>query len=59
MAIQSWLQETPDTKSTASTPAIFSVGMAFMALAVSYMQLFMPPTPGFGNTAAPAATPSS
>ncbi|KAF2220371.1 hypothetical protein BDZ85DRAFT_267653 [Elsinoe ampelina] len=59
MAVQSWLQETPENKSTASTPAIFSVGMAFMALGVSYMQLFMPPTPGLGNTAAPSATPSA
>ncbi|PNS19659.1 hypothetical protein CAC42_7503 [Sphaceloma murrayae] len=57
LAIQSWLAETPESKSAASTPAIFSVGMAFMALGVSYMQLFMPPTPGLGN--AGSSTPTS
>ncbi|ORY11540.1 translation initiation factor SUI1 [Clohesyomyces aquaticus] len=33
-ALQSWLAETPEQKRTSSTPAYFSVGMAFMSLIV-------------------------
>ncbi|PSK34802.1 hypothetical protein B9Z65_1385 [Elsinoe australis] len=58
LAIQQWLAETPESKKTASTPAIFSVGMAFMAVGVSYMQLILPPTPTPGASA-PSATPVS
>ncbi|KAK8230370.1 translation initiation factor SUI1 [Phyllosticta capitalensis] len=33
-ALQTWLAETPESKSAASTPGIFSVGMSFMSLLV-------------------------
>ncbi|KAF2265314.1 SUI1-domain-containing protein [Lojkania enalia] len=33
-ALQSWLAESPEQKQTSSTPAYFSVGMAFMSLLV-------------------------
>ncbi|KAF2132256.1 hypothetical protein P153DRAFT_364687 [Dothidotthia symphoricarpi CBS 119687] len=62
-AIQSWLAETPDQKRKSTTPAYYSVGMAFMSLIVGYSQLFLPPTPGTlqagtGTQAPPAAPPS-
>ncbi|KAK7515820.1 hypothetical protein IWZ03DRAFT_380543 [Phyllosticta citriasiana] len=60
-ALQTWLAETPETKSAASTPGIFTVGMSFMSLLVSYLPLFLPPPPvraGAGSgTEAPAAAP--
>ncbi|KAK8151769.1 hypothetical protein IWX90DRAFT_490767 [Phyllosticta citrichinensis] len=60
-ALQTWLAETPETKSAASTPGIFTVGMSFMSLIVSYLPLFLPPPPvraGAGSgTEAPAAAP--
>ncbi|KAF2477272.1 uncharacterized protein BDR25DRAFT_300259 [Lindgomyces ingoldianus] len=62
-AMQSWLAETPEQKRTSSTPAYFSVGMAFMSLIVGYMPLFLPPPQvrtgaGSGTEAPPAAPPS-
>lgn len=60
-AIQSWLSETPASKSSASTPAIFSVGMALLSLGVGYLPLFLPPSgakqgaAGSGTGAPPAA----
>ncbi|EGP82666.1 unnamed protein product [Zymoseptoria tritici ST99CH_1A5] len=60
-AIQSWLQETPASRETASQPAYFGVGMAVLSLAVGYMQLFMPPPNAPANvgsgTEAPPAVP--
>ncbi|KAF2415799.1 hypothetical protein EJ08DRAFT_703809 [Tothia fuscella] len=57
-ALQTFLGETPQQKKTASTPGYFSVLMALMSLAVSYMPLFLPPAPGVGTgTAPPAAAP--
>jgi hypothetical protein len=62
-ALQSWLAETPEQKRTATTPALFSVGMAFMSLIVSYMPLFLPPPQNFAGagsgTEAPPAVPPS
>jgi len=57
-ALQSWLGETPAKKKASSTPGYFGLIMAFMALAMSYMQLFLPPVPQTGSgTAPPAAAP--
>ncbi|KAF2752000.1 hypothetical protein M011DRAFT_473283 [Sporormia fimetaria CBS 119925] len=62
-AVQAWLAESKEQKRTATTPAIFSVGMAFMSLLVSYMPMFLPPPPGtvgVGSvTEAPPAAPPS
>ncbi|KAF2153073.1 hypothetical protein K461DRAFT_277871 [Myriangium duriaei CBS 260.36] len=55
-AIQTWLAESPDKK--ASTSGIYQVGMAFMSLGVSYMSLFLPPTPSAVPTGAGAASPA-
>ncbi|KAK4892891.1 hypothetical protein LTR27_008619 [Elasticomyces elasticus] len=60
-AVQGWLSETAASKSSQATPAIFSVGMAFLSLGVAYMPLFMPPTPGprsAAGTPAQAAMPA-
>ncbi|KAF1344821.1 hypothetical protein BDV97DRAFT_63055 [Delphinella strobiligena] len=61
-AVQNWLAETPESKKKASTPGIFSVGMALMSVGVAYMPLFMPPTAGptgtGSGTEAPAAMPT-
>ncbi|KAF4624817.1 hypothetical protein G7Y89_g13354 [Cudoniella acicularis] len=42
-AIQNWLGESAETRKTASQPAYFSVGMSLMALAVTYLPMFLPP----------------
>ncbi|KAF2245084.1 hypothetical protein BU26DRAFT_462877 [Trematosphaeria pertusa] len=62
-ALQSWLAESPEQKRTSTTPAYFSVGMAFMSLLVGYIPLFLPPPPnrggaGSGTEAPPAVPPS-
>jgi len=43
-AVQSWLNETPGSSSfdKGKQPAIFSLGMAFMSLGITYMPMFMP-----------------
>jgi len=61
-AMQNWLGESAESKKTASQPAYLSVGMAFMALVVTYLPIFLPPppVPGQGTgTEAPAAAPPS
>jgi len=60
-SLLNWLAETPDQKKSASTPGYLSVGMAAMAMVVTYLPLFMPPPPqynrGASGTEAPAAVP--
>jgi len=56
-AIQGWLSETPAQKAESSQPAYFSVGMSLLAVAVTYMSLFMPPPSGV-SPGAPVATPA-
>ncbi|KAJ0422108.1 hypothetical protein BJY00DRAFT_280916 [Aspergillus carlsbadensis] len=58
-SLQSWLGETAEQKKTATTPAYMSVLMSLMALAVTYLPIFLPPqpTPG-GSVATPSPTPS-
>ncbi|KAI1104007.1 hypothetical protein F4804DRAFT_308381 [Jackrogersella minutella] len=47
LSIQSWLGESEETsKSSSGTPGYFSVGMSVMALAVTYLPMFLPPPPG-------------
>jgi len=63
-SIQTWLSESAESKKTASQPAYFAVGMALMALVVTYLPLFLPPpaTPGAvggTGTEASAAVPPS
>ncbi|KAL4740199.1 translation initiation factor SUI1 [Aspergillus similis] len=43
-SLQSWLGETEEQRKNATTPAYMSVGMSLMALAVTYLPLFLPPT---------------
>ncbi|KAL4939065.1 hypothetical protein BDV06DRAFT_225399 [Aspergillus oleicola] len=59
-SLQSWLGETEEQKKNASTPAYMSVGMSVMALAVTYLPIFMPPSPGARGAAnaTPSPTPS-
>ncbi|KAI1824375.1 hypothetical protein F4861DRAFT_268022 [Xylaria intraflava] len=52
-SMQSWLGESEATTQTAGTPGYFSVGMSIMALFVTYLPIFMPPTPN------PARAPAS
>ncbi|KAL2112813.1 hypothetical protein VUR80DRAFT_6384 [Thermomyces stellatus] len=52
-SLQSWLGESAEAKSSQSTPGYFSVGMAFMALVVTYLPIFMPPA------GKPAAAPAA
>ncbi|KAJ9501596.1 hypothetical protein H2202_002557 [Exophiala xenobiotica] len=42
-SLLNWLGETPAQKSTNSTPGYLSFGMAVLAIAVTYMPLFLPP----------------
>ncbi|KAI0476162.1 hypothetical protein GGR56DRAFT_674653 [Xylariaceae sp. FL0804] len=45
-SVQAWLGESEETTRSTSTPGYFSVGMSVMALAVTYLPLFLPPPPG-------------
>ncbi|KAI1744619.1 hypothetical protein F4680DRAFT_231837 [Xylaria scruposa] len=54
-SMQSWLGESEATTQSTSTPGYFSVGMSIMALAVTYLPIFMPPVPGQAQPAAPVA----
>ncbi|KAL7951934.1 hypothetical protein V8C42DRAFT_305664 [Trichoderma barbatum] len=54
-SIQTWLGESEDSKKSSGTPGYFSVGMSLMALAVTYLPMFLPP-PG-AKTAPPPPQP--
>ncbi|KAL6696807.1 hypothetical protein V8C34DRAFT_277678 [Trichoderma compactum] len=54
-SIQTWLGESEDSKKSNGTPGYFSVGMSVMALAVTYLPMFIPP-PG-AKTAPPPPQP--
>ncbi|CAJ0547754.1 uncharacterized protein FTOL_05229 [Fusarium torulosum] len=58
-SIQSWLGESEDSKKNSTTPGYFSVGMSIMALAVTYLPMFLPPVGGkqASGTEAPAPVP--
>ncbi|MCJ1312387.1 hypothetical protein MMC25_006061 [Agyrium rufum] len=43
LSLQTWLAETPEQQSAASTPGYLSVAMSFMSLVVTYLPLFLPP----------------
>lgn len=61
-SLQTWLAETPEQTRKAGTPGYLSVGMALMAIVVTYLPLFLPPPPGRNpptGTEASAAAPSS
>ncbi|KAL6896964.1 hypothetical protein GGI43DRAFT_409811 [Trichoderma evansii] len=51
-SIQTWLGESEDSQKSGGTPGYFSVGMSLMALAVTYLPLFIPP-PGAKTTPPP------
>ncbi|GFP54511.1 uncharacterized protein YPR063C [Trichoderma asperellum] len=51
-SIQTWLGESEDSQKSGGTPGYFSVGMSVMALAVTYLPLFIPP-PGAKTTPPP------
>ncbi|EMR65783.1 hypothetical protein UCREL1_7238 [Eutypa lata UCREL1] len=60
-SLQSWLGESEETTKTTATPGYFTVGMSLMALGVTYLPLFLPPTPGARGatgTAPAAAAPA-
>ncbi|KID70070.1 putative protein family UPF0139, partial [Metarhizium brunneum ARSEF 3297] len=60
--IQNWLGESEETTKNSSTPGVFSVLMSVMALGVTYMPLFLPPSrnaAGGSSTEAPAPIPAS
>ncbi|KAI0897425.1 hypothetical protein F4806DRAFT_400668 [Annulohypoxylon nitens] len=58
ISIQSYLGESEDaSKSSNATPGYFSVGMSLMALAVTYLPLFLPQPPGQLPTGTEAAAP--
>ncbi|KAK2774546.1 hypothetical protein FQN52_004250 [Onygenales sp. PD_12] len=58
-SLQNWMAETPEQKKTTSSPGYLSVLMSLMAVLVTYMPLFLPPTPKAGNRQpAPSAVPS-
>ncbi|XXH02691.1 RNA polymerase II mediator complex subunit [Hypoxylon texense] len=46
-SIQGWLGESEEaSKSSSGTPGYFTIGMSVMALAVTYLPMFLPPPPG-------------
>ncbi|PBP28471.1 hypothetical protein BUE80_DR000586 [Diplocarpon rosae] len=61
LAIQNWLGEGTESKSSSSQPAYFSVGMG-REYSLTYLPMFLPPphVPGAATgTEAPAAAPLS
>lgn len=54
-SVQSWLGESEETAKSTATPGYFTVGMSIMALAVTYLPLFLPPPPGKGTGTQPPA----
>ncbi|KAI9163286.1 hypothetical protein HJFPF1_04892 [Paramyrothecium foliicola] len=54
-AVQNWLSESEESRKKAATPGYFNVMMAVMALAVSYLPLFLPPTAQGGSSTSPPA----
>ncbi|KAI1494579.1 hypothetical protein F5X96DRAFT_526889 [Biscogniauxia mediterranea] len=58
-SVQSWLGESEETTKNTSTPGYFTIGMSLMALAVTYLPMFLPPQgPRAGTgTEAPAPVP--
>ncbi|KAL7621109.1 hypothetical protein AAE478_008422 [Parahypoxylon ruwenzoriense] len=58
LSIQSWLGESEDAarSSSAGTPGYFTVGMSLMALAVTYLPMFLPPPPNQRGAGTPAPT---
>ncbi|KAI1466520.1 uncharacterized protein F4812DRAFT_434391 [Daldinia caldariorum] len=56
ISIQNWLGESEEvTRSNNSTPGYFTVGMSVMALAVTYLPMFLPPPPNQATGTGPAA----
>ncbi|RMD41177.1 hypothetical protein DV735_g3946, partial [Chaetothyriales sp. CBS 134920] len=55
-ALLNWLGETPAQKASQATPGYMSFGISILALGVTYMSLFLPPTPT-GRPNAPVANP--
>ncbi|KAH7157452.1 hypothetical protein B0J13DRAFT_541793 [Dactylonectria estremocensis] len=53
-SIQSWLGESEEARKNSTTPGYFSVGMALMSLAITYLPMFLPPVVG-RTPAAPQA----
>ncbi|KAI1335326.1 hypothetical protein F5Y15DRAFT_251549 [Xylariaceae sp. FL0016] len=45
-SIQSWLGESEETNKNTSTPGYFTIGMSAMALAVTYLPIFLPQPAG-------------
>ncbi|KIV97510.1 hypothetical protein PV10_01257 [Exophiala mesophila] len=61
-SLLTWLGETPAQKRNATTPGYLSFGMAVLAVIVTYMPLFLPPTPNpraATGTGVPAAAPQN
>ncbi|KAI2466767.1 hypothetical protein F4781DRAFT_339146 [Annulohypoxylon bovei var. microspora] len=58
ISIQTWLGEGEDASKSSATPGYFTVGMSMMALAVTYLPLFLPQPQGqLGATGTEAAAP--
>jgi hypothetical protein len=60
-SMQTWLSESEEARKKASTPGYLNVFMSIMALAVSYLPLFLPPAghKGGSSTAPPQPVPLS
>ncbi|KAK4199602.1 hypothetical protein QBC40DRAFT_281660 [Triangularia verruculosa] len=59
-SLQSWLGESEESQKSNSSPGYFAVGMSLMSLVVTYLPLFLPPSPGLqqgSSTEAPAPVP--
>jgi hypothetical protein len=52
VSVQNWLGESEQSKKNAAMPGYLSAGMSIMALASTYMHLFLPPQVQRGATAA-------
>ncbi|KAF3001079.1 hypothetical protein G7054_g14542 [Neopestalotiopsis clavispora] len=60
-SVQSWLGESEEATKTSTTPGYFTIGMSLMALATTYLPIFLPPPPNAarGTSTGPAAPVSA
>ncbi|ETS77843.1 hypothetical protein PFICI_09905 [Pestalotiopsis fici W106-1] len=56
-SVQSWLGESEEATKTSTTPGYFTIGMSLMALATTYLPMFLPPPPNARGTGTGPAAP--
>ncbi|KAH8197476.1 hypothetical protein TruAng_008371 [Truncatella angustata] len=56
-SVQNWLGESEEATKNSTTPGYFTIGMSVMALATTYLPMFLPPPPNARGTGTGPAAP--